>query len=241
MTDLAKARELAQKLGYISPGLDVICSANTSPERLGELRAMGFNPIFDDAKHAVDFGVKLAESDPSGFRSWLTDWLQHTPVYAQASSTSLGRPPTMIEPAPQTYFPTGTAITLDRYARNPAVDFFTQVMPGADLGPAPTMFALGDLPVITGSGLDPQVLLFVPWFLRHSAAIATNRSTVMVMIEEGATGDPDLDRLQNDGGREQLQAYFLRADEWVRAKPVEVVLDSDIDQFIESAYGPDAG
>jgi hypothetical protein len=98
MTDLAKARELAQKLGYISPGLDVICSANTSPERLGELRAMGFNPIFDDAKHAVDFGVKLAESDPSGFRSWLTDRLQHTQVYAQASSTSLGRPPTMIEP-----------------------------------------------------------------------------------------------------------------------------------------------
>jgi hypothetical protein len=57
--------------------------------------------------------------------------------------------------------------------------------------PAPSMFAAGDLPVFTASGVDVDVLRFVPWTDRHSVATTANRAEVFQMVQ-------DADRLARD-------------------------------------------
>ncbi len=86
-------------------------------------------------------------------------------------------------------------VQLDPYGRNPLVDDLRQSVPAAYAlamreGPPPTLFASGDLPPFCASGIDPQMLAKVPWFLRHEAAAGTNPGTVLAMIEDTAT-DPD--------------------------------------------------
>ena len=82
------------------------------------------------------------------------------------------------------------------------------------------MFGFGDYPVITGSGVDPAVLRWVPWVLRHSAAFTERRSLVLAMIEDGLDGDPDPARLQTEDGRMHLGICFSRISQWVTA-PVD--------------------
>ena len=43
-------------------------------------------------------------------------------------------------------------------------------------GPAPTLFESGDLPDFTASGIDPQLLLKLPWQARHPVASAATQA-----------------------------------------------------------------
>jgi hypothetical protein len=75
------------------------------------------------------------------------------------------------------------------YARNPLVAQ-TQVEQRvyasaveASGGQAPTLFRGGDLPAFTASGVDPSLLLHLPWTARHAAAAQPDRAVVLDMFE----------------------------------------------------------
>lgn len=69
-------------------------------------------------------------------------------------------------------------VTVDVYGLNPVAEDLKQVAPqqyAAALArsPLPTLFVTGDLPLFTASGMDPELLLQLPWVARHAAASAS--------------------------------------------------------------------
>lgn len=54
----------------------------------------------------------------------------------------------------------------------------------AGRGPEPTLFAAGDLPDFTASGVDPKVLLRAPWNARQSLAAEPEAARVFAIIEK---------------------------------------------------------
>jgi len=110
------------------------------------------------------------------------------------------------------------------FARNPLVAAAYRDRPGeavqaASRGPAPTMFTGGDLPAFTASGVDPRVLLQVPWNARYDVAAETSAAKVFQVVEEFNGCPPDeaeamastlgLDR--NKG----VDAYKARVRDWL--------------------------
>ena len=83
-----------------------------------------------------------------------------------ASGLPAGGPPQILERSAGRWL--GNQVNVDRYAANPGGDYYSALIPG--LSNPPTMFATGDLPIMTASGVDPAMLRWVPWTIRHSAA-----------------------------------------------------------------------
>jgi hypothetical protein len=132
-----------------------------------------------------------------------------TAAAAHVYAAAIGAPPKIAE------FPPSQYLTVDRFASNPCRDYYVAQLPSSKFAhDAPTMFGSGDYPVITGSGVDPAVLRWVPWLLRQSAAFTERRSLVLAMIEDGLDGDPDPERLQTEDGRMHLGIYFSRISQW---------------------------
>jgi hypothetical protein len=111
------------------------------------------------------------------------------------------------------------AFEINRFSLNPGRDSVLQQLNERDLvGPAPQMFGIGDLPPLTASGADPQLLRLVGWQLRTSAAFATSRAHVLEMII--ASQEPALDEtLQTDIGRAYLNDYFSAVQTWASIVP----------------------
>jgi hypothetical protein len=136
-------------------------------------------------------------------------------TYAQAdisltAGAATGSPPSVMEYSRNTWL--GMRTPVDRFSLNPGADYYVEIP-----GPAPTMFAGGrDLPVITGSGVDPSVLRWVAWPVRHTAAFAESRVVVAQLIEISLEGDPEeYWGLASPEGRQQLESYFGRIATWV--------------------------
>lgn len=74
------------------------------------------------------------------------------------------------------------------------------------------MFTFADLPLITASGVDPSLLRYVTWYLRHAAAYVADRGSVVYLID---TADmPDSEGLQTQAGAAGLGEYFRRVTSW---------------------------
>jgi hypothetical protein len=81
-------------------------------------------------------------------------------------------------------------VQVDQWAVNPLLDDAVQAVP--DLvnlalvtgGQPPTMFDSGDTPPFTASGTDPRFLASMPWKIRHAAAMAADRLTVLSWVEQ---------------------------------------------------------
>ena len=79
-------------------------------------------------------------------------------VFAATDSASQ---PQMLEPLAQRIAGQGhDSILIDRFSLSPGPDFVRALLPGARFASrAPGMFAAyRDLPIITGSGVDPRIL-----------------------------------------------------------------------------------
>jgi hypothetical protein len=95
-------------------------------------------------------------------------------------------------------FRPGAHVQIDPYTANPLLQDASQAVPEtvqaatASNGDAPRMFSGGtdDLPPFTASGADPDVLLRLPYQLRHSAATDPSAQNVLTLIEQH-TNDPD--------------------------------------------------
>jgi hypothetical protein len=115
------------------------------------------------------------------------------------------RPPVTPVPTPYPWGGRGPSFDIDLFDANPLVSLVRK-LPAADgiLGDPPTMFSAGDLPVITASGVDPELLRWVPWTHRHSAATTPDRSDAQQMIEEADQLVIDTRSLQNRRGRRSM-------------------------------------
>jgi hypothetical protein len=139
----------------------------------------------------------------------------YQPYAAATSGGPSGSPPTILEYSRSRWL--GMAQPINRFSANPGGEYYAWVT-----GTAPTMFGAGDLPVITGSGVDPSILRWVAWPIRHTAAFTESRATVAQLIELSLEGDPEgwHDYVSPDG-RAALDNYFGRIATWVTSLPID--------------------
>jgi hypothetical protein len=224
---LERNHELAARLGYVPQDQrpEVIVSAQTPQARLDELIAAGYQPVISEqlsrALGQLPDTPRIT-SDPETGRQTYSGSFQPQAASYSISSGSIGTPPSIVEQPPDW---TNIPANLDRYAANPLVEYYRSAMPGAEfVGPEPTMFLHGNLPVITASGLDPAILRWVPFWARHDAALTESRGRVFALIEEG--DDPPIGLL-SQAGRKGWEEYAGRVSSWVSTMPPLPALTED--------------
>lgn len=72
----------------------------------------------------------------------------------------------------------------------------------------PLRLLSGPTPPFLASGVDPRVLLLLPWRVRHAAATAPNAADVLAWIEQ-YRNEPDAEQPS-----EGLDAYISRMCGW---------------------------
>ena len=143
------------------------------------------------------------------------------------------------------------------YAANPLVDEVRQRHPGTVRAaraeaPEPRLFGDSDLPLACASGVDPKVLLKLPWPLRHAAAAASTSQEFYRICElrNDAAKVADAARgPENEGYRSEVSAWLAGRD--VPVDPETGVKASAADEFTEAelfrelfgdtAYSPEEG
>jgi hypothetical protein len=152
------------------------------------------------------------------------------------------RPPATPVPTP---FPwsRGPTLQIDRYSLRPLTDIVRQLpgQPNPHGGPEPTMFSTGDLPLFTTSGVEVDLLRWVPWTHRNSAAAAPDRATVYQMIEDADLLQVDPRAMQNTQGTEAFQRYRAAVWRWATAAPPREVMSEVQYEEWEAASNPAAG
>ncbi|YCK81225.1 hypothetical protein M1D89_19470 [Arthrobacter sp. D3-18] len=103
--------------------------------------------------------------------------------------------------------------------------------------PIPTMWATGDLPPFTASGIDPEMLRHVPWQARHAAAAEPDRAKVLGMIDNYQGGaEQDIIEVEHEG----LAAYRVRMQRWMAGfdKPKDAPMSQqEQDELYNQIYG----
>jgi hypothetical protein len=128
----------------------------------------------------------------------------------------------------------GLPLTVDTYGPNPYVTDLSVAYPGvfaaaSQRQSAPTLFAGGDLPPFTASGLDPEMLIGLPFAMRHAAASEVAPGQLLEWIEL-ATAERDRAKhmvIPHSG----LEAYRQRVNSWVHD-----LNPSELEQRDEAAY-----
>ncbi len=113
-------------------------------------------------------------------------------------------------------------VQVDDYSPNPLVDDLRQALPNVYAmatreGPVPTLFETGDGPMFTTSGIDPAMLMKLPWCVRHAAARA-DRAQAQIMFERYASRSDAADAAAmasiNFGHDQGNSDYFMRVTSW---------------------------
>lgn len=104
------------------------------------------------------------------------------------------------------------------YALNPLVDN-GRVTASAGVGrplsmAAPTLFAAGDLPLFTASGIPPEALLEVPWQARHAMAAAPTAAEAYAIQSECRGADAAATAAMLYGNHPGNDDYRDRVDQW---------------------------
>jgi hypothetical protein len=107
---------------------------------------------------------------------------------------------------------------VDAMARNPLVD---QVRASARAervaapgGSTPTLFASGDLPAFTASGIPPSALLEVPWQARHAMAAASTSAEAYAIQAECSGSDAEQTAQMLYGDHPGNGDYADRVERW---------------------------
>ncbi len=102
------------------------------------------------------------------------------------------------------------------YARNPLVDEvlrqYPQFATRGKVADRPTLFLSGDLPPFTASGIDPTILLNVPWQARNAVAAAPTMPEAYRLLTN-YTADPEA-AYYDLGGDHRNVAYADRVSDW---------------------------
>lgn len=202
--------------------------------------AAAYEEMYGDASKVVDEAIRAAKllptdradymqrmaTDPSGTRRLIAMLTASAAPRAIAASTrddsddyaeyaalygTAGHP---VAAAVSTYRP-------DPYALNPLADELRELQPAlyraaARSGPPPTLFAVSDIPPFTASGIDPVLLMSLPWQARHPAAETRDRRVAQQIFEDYA-GNPDMAGWQYNQHRSNTD-YILRVRDWAMGK-----------------------
>jgi hypothetical protein len=164
-------------------------------------------------------------------------WNRDTGGTVWNAAINARRPSPVLEPPPASWG-YGNGVKIDRYDLNPGLTFVKAILPGVTfVGAPPTMFSSGDLPIFTASGIDPELLLWVPWKLRHTAALTESRGRVLALVEEG--DDPEPHRLQTRDGRFALRDYVSRMYQWAVTPPPQPLSDGEIEALFPPGSTPE--
>ncbi len=79
--------------------------------------------------------------------------------------------------------------------------------------PEPTLFSTGDLPAFCASGVDPQVLLQVPWQARPALAASPTQARAYELVE--AYSGPDAENRAAWDFRDVEEGYRSRYGNWL--------------------------
>jgi hypothetical protein len=148
-----------------------------------------------------------------------------------ATSSPGRRPPTLLRATPFPWGRPGPVLDIDLFDLNPYVSIVRQ-LPAADgiTGEPPTMFAAGDLPIITASGVDPALLAHVPWTHRNSAATTGDVGVVYTLIEEAEALDQNT--LQTRAGVEAFERYRAAVWAWAtKPPPVDAMTEAEFEEW----------
>jgi hypothetical protein len=112
----------------------------------------------------------------------------------------------------------GLPLRVDTYGPNPYVADLSGTHPGvftaaSQRQSAPTLFAGGDLPPFTASGLKPEVLVDLPFTMRHAAASERDTTKLLDWVERAVAEREQMKYgvLDHPG----LAAYRDRVNIWV--------------------------
>lgn len=120
----------------------------------------------------------------------------------------------------------GHSVDVDAFARNPLLDDAQQSIPAvvaaarAEGAPVPTLFMAGDLPVMMASGMDPALLLQLPWQARHAAA-AADAAGLSRMLEDYGRRDSSVMAEIDQGGHVGNRDYQQRMSKWLSGETPE--------------------
>lgn len=120
------------------------------------------------------------------------------------------------------------------YALNPRADAARQVLAEANIAPKsapPTLFASGDLPTFTASGIPVDRLLDVPTQARHALASALTQAAAFEIYSKCTEGEPEINVNAEQSASEYADhpgnlAYGKRVAEWQKAE-AEAAIDED--------------
>jgi len=88
-------------------------------------------------------------------------------------------------------------------------------MAASEKRPAPTLFAAGDLPPFTASGIDPKVLLQVPWQARHPVAAAPTTASAYQLVQDYSGPDAEMAAAVDHSGHPANVDYEARVHSWL--------------------------
>lgn len=125
---------------------------------------------------------------------------------------------------------TSASTVISAYARNPLVDQVRAIRAQAGRpvasAPAPSLFASGDTPAFTASGIPPEAVLQVPWQARHAVASAATPAEAYGILSECANDEGYASQYaRHDGNAE----YQHRVQQWHMAS----LSDDELRQSIE--------
>ena len=127
------------------------------------------------------------------------------------------------------------------FARNPLVDQVRAQASAAGAVPpsassAPTLFASGDLPSFTASGIPPQALLDAPWQARHAMAAAPTTADAYAILNVSTDG-PEVSGTPDNAYEYELHPgnvdYQARVQKWQAdaVTPEQAEADWEASQF----------
>jgi hypothetical protein len=165
----------------------------------------------------------------TGSRGVITaDDIARSRMAAGGSARPGNRPPREPERMAYPFGGNGPTFLVDRYSLNPLIDFARQLPGGLPAGNPPTMFAAGDLPLLTASGVDVELLRWVPWYLRHSAAATPNPAHIFHILEDTS----EEDALQNKAGTDAWFRYRSEVTRWLTAPPPpDVMTEAEYEEW----------
>jgi hypothetical protein len=216
-----------------------VAEAQSNAAFWAKLKATDPLHVFGPADDFRDPLAALSEAGvaagPSITQDPITGVKTYTPGYqptAAATGLPAAGPPTVLEYSRSQWL--GMSQPVNRFSLNPGGEYYA-VIPGTP----PSMFLAGDLPLATGSGIEPSMLRWTSWQLRHTAAFTESRGKVAQLIELSLEGDPEgFHELISPDGRAALDAYFSRIATWVTTPPAEGEEMSEAEY--ERFYPPEA-
>jgi hypothetical protein len=190
------------------------------------------NPDGSIEQDPTELPPEIAELKGTGPRNAITVAdLARARQAAGGSARPGGRPPVTLEPVAYPFGGQGPTFMINRYSLNPLIDFARQLPGGLPAADPPRMFSAGDLPIITASGVDPELLRWMPWYLRHAAATTDNPAHIYHLLEDVSGAGA----LQTRAASDAWERYRSEVVRWLTAPtPPDVMTEAE---FTEWAIG----